>query len=118
MKGEISKRDYVTTLHTINSVALGLYDNDVAKAISELVAENTESEPVIRREVFTSRSNMAVWIVEYEEGSSKVKVTKIKDDEITNKGSKDFDDDVQGQSKALAYFQSSVNTLDSALDRP
>ena len=117
-KGEISKRDYVTTLNTINSVALGLYDNDVAVVISSLLADNADSKPFLRREVFISFSNMTIYIAEYEEGSCKVKVVKIKNHEVRVNGSKDFSNEVTGQIKALAYFEDTVATLDAALDRP
>jgi hypothetical protein len=103
MKGEILQRDFVTTLHTVNSIALGLYDNEVAAQVSLLLAEN-HITPIVHRDVFFNEKTKNTYELEYEEGSCQVTTRSYGIEGIKALSCKNYDDEVEGQLMALNLY--------------
>lgn len=114
-KGEILQRDYVTTLNTVNSAALGLYDDEVAAAVSEILATITIS-PVTHRHTFLG-SNGIVYVTSYVEGSCQMLIKKVVDGAVSIVKDMNYEDEIEGQLMALSQYRKANELLESKYEK-
>jgi len=113
IRSEISKRDYALVLDTINSIALGLYDRDVAQVVTSVLSDIRTSN-VMLREVFYREDNGCTYTVEYQEGSSEVRTYRSSSEGVKLLSYKNYDDEAEGVAMAKDLFDKSVDLMTSS----
>jgi len=108
--GEILERDFCVALLTLNQVALGLYDRDLAEWVSTYLSENGRVlKPITARRVFAAPA--ATFVVEYETGSAELRIFRVQDGAVKLLKHLDSSDQIDGIRIAHSKYVRTVREL-------
>lgn len=104
----ITQFEMIQALETINSVALGLIDNDIALCISEYLAEHRHEQRKDQIEIFKSRTGKLV-ILRHDAANAEVGLIKVPADWTSANIQKlAFDAALSPDQDSMAYYHKAI----------